>query len=635
MQEVSGPRRRLRFGVFEADLLVGELTKQGRRVALQEQPFQVLAMLLESPGELVTREALRSKLWPKTIVDFDHGVNKAVSKIRDALGDSAESPRFIETIAGRGYRFVADVTAGESAAPPVTGTDEPVSQARGSESGGRSGGAWRWVGGLALVVVAVLAGAWFFRARPAAPAAVRSLVVLPFQNLSNDENQEYFADGMTDELIAHLGQISALRVISRTSAMSYKGGHKSLAEIAAELHVDAAVEGSVLRVGDQVRITAQLIRVPNDEHLWAHSYEGNIRDTLALQSDVAQAIVRQVGAKLNSQEQQSLGSPAPVNPLAYEAYLKGRFFWNKRTRDGLRKAIDQFNQAVQIDSAYAAAYSGLADAYALAGDWEYGILSPADAFARSREAAVKAISLDDTLAQAHTSLALAHDLYSWEWDVAEREYKRALQLNPNYASAHQWYGWHLLVTGRDAEGLSELRMASSLDPLSLIIGADLADALCIARRYDESVQQSLKTLEIDADFAVGHYELGQAYAQMRNYDQAIAEFEKAIQLAGHNSAFESNLAYALAVSGRVNEARLIVANVQKRDDQNPSAQANIALAYVGLGDYAQTMLWLNKAYAGRFNPSILIRPGFDPLRSDPRFQELRKRIGLTGQAPAS
>jgi TolB-like protein/DNA-binding winged helix-turn-helix (wHTH) protein/Tfp pilus assembly protein PilF len=636
----------LRFGVFEADLRLGELTKRGKRVALQEQPFQVLAMLLAKPGELVSREELRAKLWPQTIVDFDHGVNKAISKIRDALGDSAESPRFVETIAGRGYRFLADVNVADSGAADVDVADAggaignidigvvPPAPAAAPEPKPRRSRVLELGLGLALMAAVILA-AWLMHSRQAATPTFSSLAVLPFQNLSNDADQEYFADGMTDELITNLGQISALRVISRTSAMSYKGAHRSLAEIARELNVTAVVEGSVLRVGDRVRVTAQLIRVPADEHIWAHSYEGNIRDTLSLQRDVAQDIVQHIGATLTQQEQRALGASRTVNPQAYESYLKGRYFWNQRTTEALQKSIELFAHAVELDPAYAQAYSGLADAYALSGDWEYGVLLPADAFAKSRAAATKALALDDTLAQAHTSLAFSYDLYGWEWDLAEKEYRRAIQLNPGYATAHEWYAWHLLITGRNREGLFELRMAESLDPLSLIISADLADALCIARQYDESVAQSMKTLEIDPRFALAHYQLGQAYEQQRLHPQAIAEFSRAIELAGHNAAFDSNLAFAFANSGRRDEALAIAASMRARNDQNPTALANLALIYVALGEHDEAMIWLNRAYAARFNPSILIRPGFDALRSDARFQDLMQRIGLPRAPPQS
>ena len=625
----------LRFGAFEAHIQTGELTKQGKTIRLQEQPFQLLVMLLEKPGELVTREELRSRLWPQTIVDFDHGLNKAISKIREALGDSSEHPRFVETVARRGYRFLANVAvvrdrreeAGAGVRAHAATTVFSPSLTAADQKGRPRNLALKLLGlGLALVVAA--SASWTFYQRIHTSRPIRSLAVLPLENLSGDASQDYFADGMTDELITRLAQISALRVISRTSSMTYKNVSKPLAEIARELNVDAMVEGSVSRSGERVRITAQLIDARSDKHIWAENYDEAIRDTLVLQSRVTSAIATQIRATLNPQEQATLARSKPVDPQAYEAYLKGRYFWNKRTADGLKGAIEYFNRAIVIDPAYAEAYSGLADSYALSGDWEYGVLSSREAFTRARAAATKALALDDSLGEAHTSLAFALDLYGWDWEAAEREYKLAIKLDPGYATAHQWYAWHLLVLGRNSAGIFELRKAESLDPLSLIISADIADALCIAHLYDESVRQSKKTLEMDASFAVAHYELGQAFEQKDMHDDAIAEFQRAIELSGHSGAFDSNLAYAYAVSGHKEEAIKIGKDLEARNDQNPSGDANVALIYVGLGDQDQAMNWLNKAYEAQFNPSILLRPAFDPLRSNPRFQDLLRRIGL-------
>ena len=639
MRQANDSSGRLRFGVFEVDLRTGELTKRGLRIRLQEQPFQVLAMLLGKPGGLITREELREKIWGQTVVDFDHGLNKAINKIREALGDSAENPRFVETVARRGYRFLADVT-------PI---DTPDDRQPGSETDGlfpppdsrrveladvgvppkRSYRPHaRTAVGFGLVLVFGASLSWILYSQTQSSSKIRSLAVLPLENLSGDASQDYFTDGMTDALIADLGQIGALRVISRTSAMAYKRVHKPLSEIARELNVEAVVEGTVLRSGERVRITAQLIQVPNEKHLWAQSYEGDLQDTLALQNSVARAIAEQIQVTLNPQEEAALEKSKKVNPEAYEAYLRGRYFWNKRSGAGLKKAIEYFEHAIDSDPGFARAYSGLADSYALLGDCEYGILSPQDAFPRAKAAAVKALALDDNLSEAHTSLAFILDLYEWGWASAERGYKRALALNPGYATAHHWYAWHLIVMGRNDEGIAELKKAESTDPLSLIISADLADALCIAHRYDESVQQSQKTIEMDPHFAVAHYQLGQALEQKHRHDEAIAEFRRAIELSGGNTTFESNLANAYAVSGRKEEAIKIVKNLESRQSQDSSTDASIALIYVGLGDNDRVMIWLNKAYQARFNPSILMRPVFDPLRSDPRFQNLLHRIGL-------
>jgi TolB-like protein/DNA-binding winged helix-turn-helix (wHTH) protein/Tfp pilus assembly protein PilF len=635
--QAKDPTRRLRFGIFEVDLQTGELTKQGKRLKLQEQPFQLLAMLLERPGELVTRLELSTRLWPQTIVDFDHGLNKAVGKIREVLGDSPEYPRFIETVARRGYRFLADVTVVTGGQARSAGDEAPPRESSalvGSVQAGKSSrtrlGAAILFGFVSALVVAAWISWILFPWSHTAPA-IRSLAVLPMQNMSSDTSQDYFADGMTDELIARLAQVSALRVISRTSVMNYKSVHKSLPEIARDLNVDAIVEGSVSRSGERVRITAQLIQVSTDTHVWAHTYDEELQDTLALQSKVARDIAEQIRVTLNRQEQAALVKSKPVNRDAYEAYLKGRYFWNKRTADGLRKAIEYFNQAIEADPTYAEAYSGLADSYALSGDWEYGVLPPRDAFARARAAATNALALDSSLAEAHTSLAFALDLYGWDWQAAEEEYRLAIKLNPGYATAHHWYAWHLMVMGQTEEGIAELRKAESLDPLSLIIKADIADALSIAHRYDESVQESRKALEMEQGFAVAHYGLGQALAQKGKHDKAIAAFQRAIELSGHSGAFDSNLAYVYAVSGRRDEAIKIVRSLEEQHDQNPSADANVALIYVALGDHDEAMNWLNKAYEARFNPSILLRPAFDPLRSDARFQDLIRRIGLPPQ----
>jgi TolB-like protein/DNA-binding winged helix-turn-helix (wHTH) protein/Flp pilus assembly protein TadD len=639
MRQANDSSGWLRFAVFEIDLRAGELTKRGLRIRLQEQPFQVLAMLLEKPGELVTREELREKIWGQTVVDFDHGLNKAINKIREALGDSAESPRFVETVARRGYRFLADVTPFAAAADRQPGAETeglvPPTESRPGELADAGVPPKRphrthvWIGfGLGLVLVLAASLSWILYSKSQSSPKIQSLAVLPLESLSGDPSQDYFADGMTDALITDLAQISALRVISRTSMMTYKHVRRPLPEIARELNVEAVVEGTVSRSGERVRITAQLIQVPEERHLWAQSFEGDLKDTLGLQNSVARAIAGQIKVTLNGQEKAELNKSKTVNPVAYEAYLNGRYFWNKRTREGLVKATAYFHRAIDADPDYATAYSGLADAYALSGDWEYGILSPQDAFPKAKAAATKALALDDNLSEAHTSLAFILDLYDWDWASAEKEYRRALALNPGYATAHQWYAAHLMVMGRNDEAIVEFRKAESLDPLSPIISADLADMLCVAHLYDESMEQTQRTLEMHPHFAVAHYQLGQALVQKHKHDEAIAEFRRAIELSGGNTTFESNLANAYAVSGRTEEAMKIAQDLERRQSENSPTDASIALIYVGLGDNERAMSWLNKAYQARFNPSILMRPVFDPLRSDPRFQDLLRRIGL-------
>jgi len=482
--------------------------------------------------------------------------------------------------------------------------------------------------GIALAVVSLVVAVWTFQSRGPRLAPIHSLAVLPLENLSGDAAQEYFADGMTDELIATLGQISALRVISRTSVMAYKRARKPLPQIAGELNVDALVEGTVLRSGDQVRITAQLIEGRNDKHLWSETYDGDRRDALTLQHKVARAIAEQIRINLNAHEQATLRHDRVVDPEAYEAYLKGRYFWNKRTGDDLQKAVEYFNQALSRDPNYAQAYSGLADAYALLGDWEYGVLAPKDAFPRAKAAAVRALELDNTLSEAHTSLAFCLDAFDWDLKSADTEFRRGIDLNPGYATAHHWHAWHLSMLGRNDDAIAEMKKALRLDPLSLIINADLAELLLIAHFADESIQQSRRTIEMDVNFPLAHNQLAVAYLQRGRHDEAIAELQKAVQLSAGSPICTANLARAFAASGRRNEAVHLLGELRTRSSASYSNASEIAVVYAALGDNDQAMSWLEKGFEERFNPSVLLRPGFDPLRADRRFQELERRIGI-------
>jgi TolB-like protein/DNA-binding winged helix-turn-helix (wHTH) protein len=638
MREDHQVRGRLRFGVFELDLHAAELREHGLRVHLQEQPFQVLRMLLERAGEVVTREELQKKLWPAdTFVDFDHGLNKAINKIREALSDSAESPRFVETVARRGYRFLADVKVADTAAVPRAeqATELQTAEVRArSDLAGKPADpkhllpplAWKTTV-LVLLLLTISVAAWRLHSRGRPSYVIRSLAVLPLESLSGDASQDYFADGMTDELISDLGQISALRVISRTSVMVYKHVRKPLPQIARELGVDAVVEGTVLRSGDQVRITAQLIEASSDKHLWSQSYQGELRDTLALQNQVASAIADQIRINLNSQEQATLKNVRVVNPEAYESYLKGRYFWNKRTAVGLRAALAYFNQAVDEDPNYAEAYSGLADTYALMGDWQYAVMNFKEALPRAKAAAVKAVELDSSMSEAHTSLGYCLRAFDWDFDSAGKEFRRAIELNPSYANAHHWNAMNLALLGRHKEALVEMRKAENLDPLSLIINSDLAEFLLLTHSYDESVKQSRKIVEMDADFAIGHKQLGDAYLLKQMDKEAVAELQKAVQLSGGSPICVADLARAYVASGKMNEAVKLLRDLENSNASFTDAP-HIAMIYAFMGDNEQAMNWLERAYQERFNPSILLRSGFDPLRSDPRFEDFLRRVGL-------
>ena len=638
--ESSPPHSVVRFGTYEVSLQSGEVRKAGLRIRVQQQPMKLLEILLEHPGEVVAREELRSRVWPnESFGDFDQALNIAIGKLRSALGDSADNPRFIETLPKRGYRFIADVsvlgTDARLRRPESVAADLPATEP--GDMPQRSGLAvapkrrpWptRVIVALALVLSLSILSVWLFRSHGPAAAGIRSLAVLPLENLSGDASQNYFADGMTDELITDLAQISALRVISRTSVMAYKGARKPLPQIARELNVDAVVEGTVLRSGDQVRITAQLIEASTDKHLWSQSYEGELRDTLALQSRVASAIADQVRINLTPREQAALKDVKVVNPEAYESYLKGRYFWNKRTADGLKVALAYFKQATEEDPKYAKAYSGLADTYALLGDWQYAVMTPKEAFPKAKAAAIHALELDTTLGEAHNSLAFVLDGFDWDLDAGGKEFQRAIELNPGYPTAHHWYAWHLSLLGRFDEAITEMRKAENLDPLSLIINADLAELLSLAHSYDDSIRQSLKIIEMDPNFALAHNQLAQAYLQKHMYAEAVAELQKAVELSRDSPTCIANLARAYVASGKRSEAVKLLHVLKKRSSTSYSNASEIAMIYASLGDADQAMNWLEKGLEERFNPGVLLRPGFDPLRSDPRFKDLRRRIGL-------
>ena len=642
------PNSVVRFGTYEVSLQSGEVRKSGLRIQVQQQPMKLLEVLLEHPGEVITREELRSRVWPnESFGDFDQALNIAIGKLRSALGDSAENPRFIETLPKRGYRFIADVSVLDASPGPQRAESATVDLAGAQEKTTEPGHTVQEAGlavapkrrlwlARGVIVTSALAlsvsilSAWLFRARVPAPAGIRSLAVLPLENLSGDASQNYFADGMTDELITDLAQIGALRVISRTSVMVYKGARKPLPQIARELNVDAVVEGTVLRSGDQVRITAQLIEASTDKHLWSQSYEGELRDTLALQSRVASAIADQIRINLTPQEQATLKNVKVVIPEAYESYLKGRYFWNKRTADGLKVALAYFNQAIEEDPKYAQAYSGLADTYALLGDWQYAVMTPKEAFPKAKAAAIKALELDSTLGEAHNSLAFALDGFDWNFDAAGDEFRRAIELNPGYATAHHWYAWHLGLLSRFDEAIAEMKKAQNLDPLSLIINSDLAEVLVLAHRYDESIAQSRKTIEMDQNFALAHNQLAQAYLAKHMYEEAVEELRKAVHLSADSPTCMANLARAYVATGKRSEAEKLLSDLKKRSNPTYSNAPEIAIIYVSLGDKDQAMNWLEKGYEERFNPGVLLRPGFDPLRSDSRFQDLLRRIGLSG-----
>ncbi len=493
------------------------------------------------------------------------------------------------------------------------------------------------VSGITLFVIVALVAALNVRGwrnrllNLASTPRIESLAVLPLANFSRDPDQDYFADGMTEALITNLSRVSSLRVISRTSVMQYKGAKKPLPEIAKELQVDAVVEGSVERSGNRVRISAQLIHAATDAHLWADSYDRELRDVLALQSEVAQAIASEVRAKVTAEERVRLASTHPVNPEAYEAYLRGRFYQNKRTESALRKSVEYFQQAIQKDPSYALAHAGLADSYTLLGQLLYAVLPPSETMPKSKAAALWALQIDNTLGEARTSLAYIELIYDWDWVKSQEDFKRAIEFNPNYAQAHHWYALYLAVMGRQLESIAEMKRAQKLDPLSSIVNTSVGWMLYYSRRYDEAIGQFRKVLELDPDFFVTHWELGLAYEQKGMYEEARSEFERARTLSPDNTVILASLGYVYAVSGRRTEALEILNELTKLSKQRFVSPYVIGELHVGLGANDQALKWFEEAYHQRDNWLIFLKvdPRLDAIRSSARFQALLSRLGLT------
>jgi len=628
----------VRFDVFEVDLRAGELRKHGVKIRLQEQPFLILQALLETPGQIVTREELQKRVWPDdTFVDFDHGLHAAVNRLRQALNDAADSPRFVETVARRGYRFIGQV---ELPAPEVTPAAPAMQKYAGLAKKLPSRKSWMGpLVGFATAVVVALAliffNAWGLRNWLFGTRAFRSLAVLPLENLSADSKQDYFADGMTEDLITQLSKLGDLKVISHTSVMRYKGTNKPLPEIARELNVDAVVEGAVELSGNHVRITAQLVDARSDEHMWADNYDRDLSDVLLLQSDVARDIAKQIDLKLTPQQQQRLAQDAhPVNPDAYQAYLLGRYYWNKRTADGLAQAGQYFQQAVQKDPNYPLAYSGLSDYFAfltLIGGPE--ILPPNQAMMQAKAAAVKAVQLDDSSAEAHASMG--HILHNYDWDFtgAEREFKRAIGLNPNYAIAHHWYAHLLMQVGRTDESLAQAHLAQELDPLSPFVNNGLARQYYLSRQYDKAIAQCEVVQQMDPTYLPAGTQLALAYEQKGMLTEAVSTMERVRRMAGEKTDLpmvHALLAHTYAAAGRKTEAQAELALLTNIGQKRYVPPSYLAIVYLALGDKDKAFEYLSKSYQDRSEQLLYlgVEPIVDPLRSDPRFDVLLKQVGL-------
>jgi len=608
------------FGPYRIDTVERLLQRGDETIPLTPKAADTLLALVSNSGRILEKDELIKIVWPDTFVE-EGALARNISALRKALGDDAESSEYVETIPKRGYRFIATVRAVSAGAPPEA--VEPVKKRH-------SPSPWIvWaVAGVVLILVAVLAYPTLSR-RFNRPPSISSLAVLPLNNMSNDPAQEYFADGMTEELINSLAKIEALRVISRTSAMTYKGmKSKSLPQIARELRVDGIVEGSVQQSNNRVRITVRLFDGKTERQLWAQSYERDLRDVLALRSDVASAIAREIQVKLTPREQQRLAQSRPVNPLAYLAYSYGRYCWNKRTPEDFQRGLDYFQRAIKMDSSYAPAYAGMADAYALLGSIGVDAYPPNEVMPKAKEAALKAVSLDDGLAEGHTSLGYVKLSYDWDLAAAEREFKRAIDLNPGYATAHHWYAHYFLATAQPDEAIAEVKRAQALDPLSFSINVGLGWCLYHARRYDDAVAQYRSTLEIDPSFSLAHCTLGMALAQKQAYDDALMEFNKALTLPGSRWFVQANIARTYALSGKRVEAKKLVAELEESSQRQYVPAMYLAAIYAALGNGERSIRWIQRAYEERSDYMIYLKtePSVDAFRSDPRFQGLLKLI---------
>jgi TolB-like protein/DNA-binding winged helix-turn-helix (wHTH) protein/Flp pilus assembly protein TadD len=664
----------IRFEEFDLDVERYELRRSGRTVKLERIPMELLILLLQSEGKLVRREAINRRLWGETAFqDTEHSVNTAVNKLRFILRDDPREPRFIQTVVGQGYRFIAKVAVGpdpvvpaavvreqegehpppaahngsspglerkvaeasippllpsESSSPPLpienTGHEKPAPAARKR--------LLVLLAGLVLVAALLTAAAvwlhdWPPVQRPASVAGgFHSIAVLPFVNLAQNSDQDYIVDGMTDQLITDLASSTPLRVISRSSMMHYKGMQVSMREIAQALNVDAVLEGSFLHTGKEVRITANLIDIRNDRHLWAQVYEESGSDLLTMQEQVTNDIVREVALALGSDV--STSRLRPVNVTARDAYLRGRFLWNKRTLDSMEKSIEYYQKAIKADPDYAEAYAAMGDAYVLLSS--YGGEGPSAALAKAEEAAQHALRLGGGLAEAHTVLGAVRTDQDWDWPAAEAEYRQALKLNPSYPTARHWYSLHLSRLGRTQEAEAEIQRARALDPLSLIIGTDAAETSYWARKPAEARKRIDEVLSRNPDFAEAHLVSGKIYEQQGQYEQALHEFKSALLLFGGGTNVEALQGHALALAGASGPAMEIARHLETASPHNYVSGVDVAAIYCALRQPDVAMRWLNRAYVHRDKGvDILgIDPLFDGCRSDTRFQELMATLKL-------
>ena len=637
MVTVPTDRRWIRFGPYCADLRACELTKHGTRLKLQARPFEILTMLLERPGEVVTREEIRARLWPDgTFVDFDNNISSGVRKLRDSLCDSAAAPRYVETVGRIGYRFIASVDPLVCNVYPVLAAEvspeslqlQPTIK-RGADAPKRTPWQLGWLTLAVVLALAVSAAVAIYRNSrhnaESAPTAIQSIAVLPLQNLSREASQEYFADGMTDEITNALARLAGPRVISRTSAMHYKGTHKTIPEIARELNVSAIVEGSVERSGDRVRVRVQLIEASTDRRLWAEEYDRQLSDVLQLEADVAQDLARQIELRLSHKQQDSLQTARHVNPQAFQDYLLGRHYWSLRTPDTLNKAIEYFNRAIQEDPNDARSYAGLAQCYIVVPF--YLVTSQADAYGKAQSAAARAMALDDSSPETHLAIAEVKLYRDWDFKGAEKEFRTTLSLNPNYSTAHQWYGEFLTMLERYPEAIREHEAAMALDPLSAVVHHQAAGAFFAAGQIDEGLQQFREVERLNPNFLSVYESRSWVYRFQGKYVESIRDLQITFRAHPKILAEVNKLLPAYFLGDRTGYYRQSL-NLH-RLYAHPSYY--LARDYMALGDRDAALANLEQACRNHDFESLwlLQDPQFRPLRSDARFQRLIRTVGFS------
>ena len=651
------------FDSFRLDPAERLLLRDGKPVPLEPKVFETLLVLIRRGGRLVGKDELMQTVWPDSFVE-ESNMTRNISVLRKTLHRSDGGPQYIETVPKRGYRFVGEVQAlprqqaevivQSSKVSVVVEEEECDGETKGEDNRG-TGRALRDSGGptaiewkqqslgnlkqhklvvlMTLATLTAAAAVYFFtRGKVSDPqtstAPIDSIAVLPFENTAQDPNAEYLSDGITENLINSLSQIPKLRVVPRGRVFRYKGREIDTEKVGRELNVRAVLTGRVVQRGDSLNIQSELVDVAADSQLWGRQYERKFSEIVPVQEEIAREVSEKLHLRPTGEEQRRLTKRYTENPEAHQLYLKGRYLWNRRTTETLRRAAEYFQKATDKDPSYALAWAGLAECYAVYP--AFSVLPPREAIPKAKEAAIKALAFDDTVAEAHTALAYVKNTYDWDWPGAEQEFKRAIKLNPNYATAHFWYAIHLQAMGRLDEAIAEAKLAQEADPVSPIIGLLAGRTFYVARRYDQAIEQLHKALEMDPHFPRAHWWLAKAYEQVGRHEEAVAESQKAVSLSAGEPTYFGQLGHAYAVSGKKTEAQKVLAELKDLSKRRYVAPFDIALVYMGLGDKSRALEWLEKAYEDHSDwlAWIKVWPQFDSLRGEPRFQDLLRRLGL-------